>query len=500
MPEKFPGRFLVAPLLFTLLYYQVFITDYCYLDEIHQLWYNNDGGNFRMFTTQGRLLSGILFDKLFASISEINQIKYLRIFSFCGWVAVTLLWQILFSRWSRLLQIDKKYEIITTIFITCCIPVAVYVGWASCVEMFFGVAAGLLSGHLFFMAVLKKVSYIKFFLLVLTSTFLGLASLFIYQNTFGIFLLPFFIYYLQQKIIKPKGTILKAAFFYLLVYVIYYFVFKYSMKLEGIQESNRVGISYDLLGKLSFLFSDPLPSAFSVNLLYTARSIFSQVLAPLMMATWMISVFIRFKNRKFYFNLLYIIAVLFFLVLMYIPSMIAIENFASYRTLFAFHLAVFYLLVDQAFFFLKKPRIKKIFPYAICLFLIVTGFYNYNFQFVNPVKTEHKAFMADMKSNMNAEIDTVYFIRADRFLFDNLFHTRPYKDEFGLPSTNKDWVPEPLIKQYLFELTGNRKRSEKIKVIQFDNTIDFINARIELSKADLLIDMNGIVPRYVHTK
>ena len=99
--------------------------------------------------------------------------------------------------------------------------------------------------------------------------------------------------------------------------------------------------------------------------------------------------------------------------------MIAIENFASYRTLFAFHLAVFYLLLDQAFFFLKKPVTKKIFSYVILLFLIVTGFYNYNFQFVNPVKTEHKAFMAEMKSNVNVLVtagSTVEYIDSVRIL------------------------------------------------------------------------------------
>ena len=134
----------------------------------------------------------------------------------------------------------------------------------------------------------------------------------------------------------------------------------------------------------------------------------------------------------------------------------------------------------------------------MCLFLIITGFYNYNFQFVNPVKTEHKAFITFMNKNMNAEIDTVYFIRADRFLFSDLFHIRPYKDEFGAPSTNKDWVPEPLVKQYLFESKGNRKQSENIKVIQFADQADFNNSKIQLLKGDLLIDMNKVVRDYMN--
>ena len=167
MAEKFPARLLAIAALFIIIYYPVFIADYCYLDEIHQLWYNHDGGNYRMFTTQGRLLSGLLFDKLFASLSEINQIKYLRIFSFCGWVAVVMLWQYLFSKWVRLLQLDKRNEILTSVFITCCIPVSIYIGWSSCMEMFLGVAAGLLSGICFLRQYLKSTKRLLLFFCVL---------------------------------------------------------------------------------------------------------------------------------------------------------------------------------------------------------------------------------------------------------------------------------------------------------------------------------------------
>jgi hypothetical protein len=103
-----------------------------------------------------------------------------------------------------------------------------------------------------------------------------------------------------------------------------------------------------------------------------------------------------------------------------------------------------------------------------------------------------------MNTNMHAGIDTVYFIRADRFLFTDLFHTRPYKDEFGAPSTSRDWVPEPLIKQYVFESTRNRTASEKLIVKQFEDITEFNNANIHLSKNNLLIDMNKVLAEYVH--
>ena len=119
---------------------------------------------------------------------------------------------------------------------------------------------------------------------------------------------------------------------------------------------------------------------------------------------------------------------------------------------------------------------------------------------MNPAKAERKAFISFMNKNVKTDLETVYFIRSDKFLFNSFFYTLPYKDEFGLPSTNKDWVPESLVKQYIFESTGNRSIAEKIKVIQFADTSEYNNAKIQLSGNDLLIDMNKIFRDYMNEK
>ena len=33
-----------------------------------------------------------------------------------------------------------------------------------------------------------------------------------------------------------------------------------------------------------------------------------------------------------------------------------------------------------------------------------------------------------------------------------------------MPSTYKDWTPEPLVKQIVYELTGNRQEAQSLKV------------------------------------
>src|SRR5436853_5979189 len=89
--------YLLIPVLFIAIYFRIFYTDYAYLDEIHQLWHNNDNSNFVMFHSQGRWLTGLLFRKLFSSITTIDQIKFLRWFSFAGWVITTFIWAAVFK-------------------------------------------------------------------------------------------------------------------------------------------------------------------------------------------------------------------------------------------------------------------------------------------------------------------------------------------------------------------------------------------------------------------
>ncbi|MES1216604.1 MAG: glucosyltransferase domain-containing protein [Bacteroidota bacterium] len=491
----------LIPLLFLLIYFQVFIADYAYLDEIHQLWHNKDGGNYSMFVDNGRWLTGWLFNKLFASLSAIDQIKYLRILSFSGWTVTTILWYTLFQKWATRLNLDKSMVLLMNVYIVCSPSVAIFIGWASCFEMFMGIATGLISGHLLFLALFEKKYSGKIISLLITGALLsGIISLFIYQNTFGIFLFPFFIYYLKRQTVKPDRTVILALCFYLCTYIIYYPLFKYSLILNSTVQSTRVGFSLDLPAKISFLVSDLLPSAFSINFLYTSRSIFSQILAPLMMLVWVVCIFKRYKTRKVFLNILYILSILLFLILMNLPSMIALENFASYRTIFVFSLGVFYLMADTLLFFCTKQKIRTMAISFTVVLLIANGFYNYNFQFVNPLKTEYAAFKDFMSKNTAPPFHTVYFIRAERLMFNSYYFTEPYKDEYGSASTYRDWVPEPIIKQYALEMTGQKEEAGKIKIVQFENANDFNAAKIQLAPGDILIDMNKIFASFMERK
>lgn len=483
--------FYCIPFLFVLIYFQVFYTDYAYLDEIYALWHNNDKTNYSV--TQGRWLSGLIFQKFYSSISTIGQLKSLRLVSLTGWVITAYIWAYLFKKWAKLLELSNETWLIGSLYVVCSISVCIYIGWAACMQIFFGVLAALVGSHIFFQNIYSQQKEIHLGnRIIATSLLLGIISLFFYQNTFGIFLIPFFLHYVRGK--KPKVTrvVVIGIVFYLLTYVFYYLLFRYSLKAYHLPADNRTEINFHFLKKVSFFFSGPFPQGFSMNLLFLARSIFSQIFYVLIFIAWLAFVFKRNKQNTIIGNLIFIGVILFFLALIYLPSMIATENFPPYRTLFAFNLAVFILVIDSLMFLFQKKRQRKIVVRVVSLWLILTAFYTFNFQFVNPLKKEYKVLKNFVDGHYKDNLTQVYFVRADKFLFSSEFHTRVYRDELGAPSTYRDWVPEAITKQLIFEITKNRRAAENVTVTQFENIALFNKSKPFPDSNSLFIDMNKI--------
>ncbi|MGV3657718.1 MAG: hypothetical protein ACO1NX_07180 [Chitinophagaceae bacterium] len=485
-------------LLFTIIYFPVLTADFAYLDEIHQLWNNHGLSNRDMFLTQGRWLTGLLFQHFFGAINAIEDLKWLRLFSFTGWVLTTFLFCLLLRKWVAVLRLQPQTLWLGALYCVCSLSVVIFIGWASCMEIFAAVAAGLLSGHVLFTALQKQGAQIQLpNRVLLLALVLGVTSLFIYQTAFGIFLLPFLLQYTRQTGSKPSRHIIIGVAFYLLTYGVYYLLFKYSLQAYGVAASDRTGFSFDLLRKLSFFFSGPLPQAFSLNVPFHAGSIFSQVLYPAVLLLWVVSVFKNNRQQSVVQNSSRIVVILFLLALIYLPLMIAKENFASYRTLYAFNLAVFLIVIDCVLQWLKAGTVRKVVMVALALLLLATSFYTFHYLFVQPLKKEYSALRNYMQAHYNPAVQNVYFIRADKFLFANTYGTKVYRDEFGLPSTFRDWVPEPITKQIAFELTGNRSKANQINVVQFENKEQWQQSRTELTPADLLVDMDVLFRDYI---
>lgn len=479
--------------VYGLVYFPTLWADYVYLDEIHQLWHNQDHSNLHMFLTQGRLLTGLLFDKFFGSLSTIEQLKLLRLFSLGGWVLNTWLWSILFTQWARRLVLKDATLWLGNLFVICSPAVAIYIGWASCMELFLGVGVALLAGHLLFRPLMKGDERTR---LPITPAFaalaLGIISLFIYQTAYGAFLLPFFLYFVKTRG-KLDRRLSIAVGVYFFTYVVYYFLFKYSLQVYGVPASDRTGINLDILSKIGFFFSGPLPQAFSLNWLYSSSNLVSQALYILLFLLWVVSVFRTGKGAPPVRKITYIVGVLFLIALIYLPLMIAKENFSSYRTLFAVSLGVFLLLVEDVFSLIKSDSTRRKAMLALTAAVLITGIYNYQVQFLNPLKKEYAALSNYFRRHYTADKLTVHFIRADRKLFTALYGTKVVKDEFGAPSSSRDWVPEPLIRQFITEMTGSREAAARVTIVQYESREQFMQSGAADSGKSLVIDVNELL-------
>jgi hypothetical protein len=488
---------LAIPFVFLLIYFQVLFTDYAYLDEIYQLWHNKDNSNFIGIHSQGRWLSALLFQKLFASISTIHQLKLLRLFSLIGWITTALVWALAYKRWITWLKLPWQTWALGSLYVVCSLSVCVYIGWASCMEVFLSVLAALLSGHMLYRDLINRPNEIRLSnLILLGSLVLGIISLFTYQSGFGIFLVPFFLHYMQRKTAKPDRVVIIGIVFYLLVYIVYYFLFKYSLRAYDVPASDRTEIHFNFFKKLSFFFSGPFPQGFSMNFLFLARSILSQIFYLVVFVVWIVITFRR-NRQSGIFHILWFIGFSFFLLaLIYLPSMIAAENFPSYRTLIAFNLAVFIMVMESFLNVFRNDRSRRIVSWSMALWLILTAIYAFNFQFINPLRKEYKVLKNFMETHYKSSVRQVYFIRADKFLFAQEFHTNVYRDEFGAPSTYRDWVPEPIVKQMIFEITKNRGVAEAVKVIQFENVQSFHQSGSAIDSTALVVNMDYLFTHF----
>lgn len=440
-----------------------------------------------MFLTQGRLITGWLIQTGFEIIDSISELKYLRIFSLIGWLATIFLWQKYSSRWCSIFELPKKISIVSAIILATGLPITVYIGWASCMEMFLGFSLALVASDLLFSEIFKKeivdISMWKIILII----GLGLCSLFIYQTTFGAFLIPFFLYFLYYSK-KIDKTLLIGIGFYFATSIIYYFLFAFTLKKMGIAPSERTQLTTNLLEKISFFFSGPIPLGFSLNLPYNYHGIISQIIYPILIVCVFVSIM---KRHKKVLPIIRTTAVfLIFLALMYISVLSVPENFASYRTVLVVNLVCGIAIFEAVYSFISKETHKRIFSYCFCVLLIIIGTNNYNRQFRIPLNYEYNRLRDEIGKKYSSVIDSIFFIRASETIFQKTHDIGNYKDELGVPSTYKDWTPEPLVRQIIYEITGDRKIAAKVKFYQeagAEMTFEKISSNVIFINMDSLL-------------
>lgn len=444
------------------IYYPVFYSDYLYTDEAVQLWlYKKDSG-FHMFNGQGRHITDWLFHQLFDRADTVRELRSIRLFAFFGWLASIIIWYAVLRRVTIKESLPNWLPFILTLFLIGSPTFAISIGWASCCELFIAYTAGLLSGYLLYIGFRYEEGRVVLpFKYILASVILGLISLFTYQNGIGCFLLPFLMSFLARPGEWKKPVIGLAG--YLLTALIYFALFKYLVKISGVDQLSRTEMHLNPLNKLFFFFSKPLSSAVHLNYLITEDKkigvIVSMILLAICLALYFIKLNVKNPARIKQISLLIVIW-----MMIYLPSLLVKENYASNRTMLALSMGVWLFLIVLVSKLVSSGRKQILVLVAFGTVFFVNAYYNFHFQFLKPVQKEYSAMRKLVDDNFITGIDSFHVIRPQENMFVRKYGITRSWDEFGVPSLFFEWTPEFFVRQVVFEKTGDLNLAEKLVI------------------------------------
>lgn len=482
--------FTVIILFAIVIYAWVFWADYLYLDDAFALWHRER--KYIPFASQGRLLTGLLYEQLFTVIDTIAEMKYFRILSLISWTIASGTLCLLAKRWVKELGLSPYLPFLLAIFCICSPAVAVYIGWASCFQVSLAFLPALFSGHYLFLMLSKQKEQFNLSLFKLALVVGGgVVSLLIYQNAFGIFLLPFLLLWISSGASNKNRKLIIAIVIYLVTYLAYFLVFKYYLKQLNIQADIRTDLVFNPFKKAGFFFSTPFSQAWSLNFLHNLHSIVSQVFPLLVFVVWLF-LFVRQSGQKKAGQIIIsLVVIIFILALSYLPSIVAKENFSSYRTMIALNLFSTALLIQAVMVALKTDRNRMIAVPLLAILLFAVAYVNFNTRFIHPLRKEFNAFQSTPLWQQVKNQDTIVFIRAESRLFEKIYGIPSIKDEFGKPSTYRDWTLEGLTRK-LVEERQSPALARSLTILQFENRLAY-DTLAHKPAQPILADMNEII-------
>ncbi len=475
-----------------IIFFPLFYTEYAYTDELVGLWNFRKGNIDHTLLPYGRYITQKLAELLFGSISTIKEIFWIRLFSIAGWILSIPAWYYMVKKILIKEGLPEILAFFSVLYLICSPPFSVSVSWAACFELFLANTAGLLSGYLLYAGTRYENNRVRisseYFVASLVA---GIISLFTYQNGFGCFLIPF----LLHLIAKPNSTrnIFIAVAAYFLISAVYYLLFKYSLHISHIESSGRTGLHINVGNKLPFFLARPMNSAFHFTWLFNEKNMTAVFIYALLAVTWFIISFLQRQYLTITGKLKYFVTVFCLLGLIYLPSLIVNENYASNSTLFALDLAVFFLVAQTFLKIIQNQKTNYAFVAVLSCLFVMNAWYNFNKQFLQPVVTEYKQVRNFIETNYRPGIDTVYFIRPQEDYFEKKYGITRSWDEFGVPSAFFEWTPEYLVKQIVFEKTRKRETADKLFIKNWLGKDAFLQSGFSISQNTILIDAEKIM-------
>ncbi|THU35962.1 hypothetical protein FAM09_21460 [Niastella caeni] len=481
-------------LVVLLIFFPLFYTDYIYTDEAVQLWLYWPGSDFSMFAAQGRWITELLIAKSFKAINTIHGITYIRIFGLAMWLVCLPVWYTIVKRIAARGPGYEYLPFFTCLYLVTSLQFSITVQWASCIELPIANTAGLLSGAILYLAIRDNEK--KWSLPVpagLGAAVAGLVSLSTYQSGFGCFLVPFLFHYISAYTTRKEVVFVKGLAFYFLMYAVYFVLFKVWVTVNHVASDPRTGFTAEPFDKLLFFFSHPLKRAFWFNIIIDGDNKLGRAAYKVLLVGWMLLAFIRFGKAKWLSAIKYIVAVLLVFMISYLPSLVVKESYSSNRTLLAINMCVWIVCAEMVLYIVKSIQLRRIVAFSVATVLLISGWYNFNRQFLKPIHEEYMAVKNHVQQHYNKNITTVYFIKPTEDAFSRKHHLQISMDEFGVPSTFFEWVPEPLMQQMVAEITGDRQTGQKLTVKFWPDKESFTQSGEAITNKVLVLNVPELI-------
>jgi hypothetical protein len=480
-------------LVILLIFYPVFYAEYVYTDEINELWLYRPGSDVVLIAPGGRWITELLTSRSFAAVDTIHGLTYIRICGLLLWFACLPVWYGILKRLTTKTPGYEYLPFFTCLYLITSLPFSISVQWASCSMVTIANTAGLLSGAIWYLHIRDKKRWEIPVLPFLGAIIAGLISLSSYQSGIGCFLIPFLFHYINTLTTRKDLILIKGLALYFLIFAIYFVLFKIYVSINDVGRDSRAVLSTDPFDKLQFFFSHPLKRSFWLNIIVDEENKLARAIYKILMVAWMLLAFVRFGVKQWSNAVKYIAAALLVFIISYLPSLVVKENYASNRTMVAVNLLVWIVYAEMIVYYVKKIAIRKVIAIGVSVVLLGSSWYNFNKLFLQPVRDEYSALRKYIQQHYSKNITTVYFIKPAGDAFKKKYHIQPSMDEFGVPTTFPDWVPENLMQQMVFEITGNRQTAEKLAVKQWPDMESFRQSGEVLTDSVLLVNMPALI-------
>jgi hypothetical protein len=473
----------------------LFYSDYIFMDETLQIWWYKSVQGYYMFTDEGRWLMEILQRWLFSKIDTIHQVRYVRLISLFGWLLCLPIWYAIIKR-----EVDNiaRYQYLpffTCLYLVTSLPFSVSVQWATCLQFFISATASILAGGLVLQSIRSGDNKLRMaFRAVLLPLLLGIPTLFLYQGSWACFLIPFLLYFVNPMNYKKDRVLIGGLLVHFFVYAVYYAAYKVSFHFfDNITANPRNALYLNPWEKITFFLARPLERSFRFTLLTNEESPISKVYYAGMLLTLAVLAFVRYGRAKWLQAVKYGAVTGGIFVLSYLPGLIIEERYASNRTMMALDICVFIVCFEMALYFIKNKRVLEVAGAVIMVFFVLCARYNFRQVFLRPVVDETAAIKTYISQHYNQAIQTVHFIRPSEELAAEKYQVNRSMDEFGVPTSCWAWVPEPLVKQLIYEATGNRQLGIRTVVKHWASKEAYLQSGERSDSTTLLVDVPAIM-------